>query len=148
MYNLKKFLVTIFLAIFINKAFCQEIDNPIFMDFRNQKISDIVYSLADLCGQSVLIDETVTGTATFHFEDINFESALNRFASFCQFYVKQEDGIYKISKVKIDLQDKGISLNTENVKIEPLLNLLSRVTNSTIMYDSIPDVNVTIPSTE
>ena len=31
-------------------------ETSVFMDFRNQKTTDIIYSLADLCGESVLID--------------------------------------------------------------------------------------------
>ena len=54
--------------------FSQESDSSIYMDFRNQKISDIIYSVADVCGKSVIIDETVSGNATFRFEDKDFEN--------------------------------------------------------------------------
>ncbi len=125
--------------------YAQQNDNPIYMDFRNQKISDIIYSVAEVCGESVIIDETVTGNATFRFEDRNFESALGRFAEHCQLYVEQRDGIYFISKVHIEsLPDGNIRVNTENVLIEPFLNLLSRFTNRTILYDSLPSATITI----
>ena len=39
------------------------------MDFRNQKVSDVIYALADICEESVFVDETVNGNVTFHFED-------------------------------------------------------------------------------
>lgn len=120
-------------------------DNSIYMDFRNQKISDIIYSLAEMCGYSVLIDETVTGNATFRFEDKDFESALNRFASNCQLFVEKSDDVYLISKVHLEAEKEGrLSLNTENVQIEPLLNILSRKLNKTIIFDSIPSATVTI----
>ena len=35
------------------------------MDFRNQSIRDILMALADMGGQSIIIDESVTGNATF-----------------------------------------------------------------------------------
>jgi type II secretory pathway component GspD/PulD (secretin) len=115
------------------------------MDFRNQKITDILYAVAETCEQSVIIDETVTGNATFRFEDKNFESALKRFAEHCQLYVTKKDDIYTISKVKIETNDKGnLSINTENVQVEPFINMLSRYTNRTILFDTLPNATVTI----
>ena len=76
--------------------FAQENESSIYMDFRNQKISDIIYSVADVCSKSVLIDETVTGNATFRFEDKDFDSALSRFAKHCQLYVEKNDGVYTV----------------------------------------------------
>lgn len=127
----------------------QETDTSIYMDFRNQKISDIIYSVAEICGKSVLIDETVTGTATFRFEDKDFESALARFAKQCQLYVEKDDGVYVISKVRIeDHADGKLAVNTENVMVEPFLNMLSRYTNRTILFDSLPNATVTIRAQE
>ncbi|NLM01504.1 MAG: hypothetical protein GX220_08655 [Treponema sp.] len=115
------------------------------MDFRNQKVSDIIYSIAELSGKSVFVDETVTGTVTFRFEDKDFESALYRFADFCQLYITKKDNIFYVSKVQLNVtSDKKIDLNTENVLIEALLNVLSRLTNTTILYDTFPHANVTI----
>lgn len=144
--KVKNYLIFLFIFVLISEfLFAQENDSSIYMDFRNQKISDIIYSLSDLCGESVYIDETVIGNATFHFEDVSFESALNRFASYCQLYIEKDDGIYKISKVKLTVFPEGkVSVNTENVNIQPFLNMLSRMTNTTIMFDSLPDTRVTV----
>lgn len=126
-------------------AYAQENDSSIYMDFRNQKISDIIYSVADVCGESVIIDETVSGNATFRFEDRDFESALNRFARHCQLYVEKNGGVYFVTKVRIKTNASGrLAVNTENVQLEPFLNLLSRHTNRTILYDSLPVTAVTI----
>lgn len=115
------------------------------MDFRNQKISDIIYSVAEVCGKSVIIDETVSGNATFRFEDKDFESALYRFAKHCQLYVEKNDDVYSVTKVRISSDAQGkISINTENVQVEPFVNMLSRYTNRTILYDSLPNASVTI----
>ena len=70
----------IFLLLIQIPLCAQETGSSIYMDFRNQKISDIIYAVADVCGESVIIDETVSGNATFRFEDKDFESALDRFA--------------------------------------------------------------------
>lgn len=144
--NIKFYLFSfvIFSMIFFY-SYSQEENTSIYMDFRNQKVSDIIYSIAEVCGESVFVDETVTGTVTFRFEDKDFESALSRFAEFCQLYITKKENVFYVSKIQLTVTaNKAIHLNTENVLIEPLLNVLSRLTNTTIMYDTFPNTNVTI----
>ena len=141
---IKRIIVLFILPYSIN-CFCQEVDSSIYMDFRNQKITDIIYSVADVCGQSVIIDETVNGNATFRFEDKDFDSALSRFAKHCQLYVEKNENVYFVTKVKIETNDNNrLSVNTENVPIEQLVDFLSRYTNRTILYDTIPKSTITI----
>lgn len=138
-----------FFLFFAFSLSAQETDTSIYMDFRNQKISDIIYSVAEICGKSVLIDETVTGAATFRFEDKDFESALARFARHCQLYVENNDGVYSVSKVHIESRADGkLAIGTENVMVEPFINMLSRYTNRTILFDSLPNATVTIRAQE
>lgn len=138
-----------FFLFFVFSLSAQETDTSIYMDFRNQKISDIIYSVAEICGKSVLIDETVTGAATFRFEDKDFESALARFARHCQLYVENNDGVYSVSKVHIESRADGkLAIGTENVMVEPFINMLSRYTNRTILFDSLPNATVTIRAQE
>lgn len=140
-----KIFLTVFLFSFISPILAQETGTSIYMDFRNQKVADIIYSVAEVCGKSVLIDETVTGTATFRFEDKNFENALARFAKHCQLYTENKDGVYYVSKVHIESRLNGkLAINTENVMVEPFINMLSRYTNKTILFDNLPNATVTI----
>ena len=144
-----KFFVLFILLSFGFSFYAQEESSSIYMDFRNQKISDIIYSVADVCGKSVIIDETVTGSATFRFEDSDFESALERFARHCSLYVEKNDGVYFVTKVQVRTIENGmLSVNAEDVQIAPFLNMLSRYTNRTILSDSLPDTTVTIRVTE
>lgn len=145
MRKIKTPLIVILFFLLACYGFTQETDSSIYMDFRNQKISDIIYSLAELCGKSVLIDETVTGNSTFRFEDKDFESAMTRFARHCQLYIENNDGVYLISKVHIENRTNGrFAINTENVQVEPLINMLSRFTNRTILFDNLPNAVITI----
>ena len=144
-----KFFVLLILLSLGFPFYAQEESSSIYMDFRNQKISDIIYSVADVCGKSVIIDETVTGSATFRFEDRDFESALERFARHCSLYVEKNDGVYFVTKVQIRTIENGmLSVNAEDVQIAPFLNMLSRYTNRTVLSDSLPDTTVTIRVTE
>lgn len=144
-----KFFVLFILLSLGFPFYAQEESSSIYMDFRNQKISDIIYSVADVCGKSVIIDETVTGSATFRFEDSDFESALERFARHCSLYVEKNDGVYFVTKVQIRTIENGmLSVNAEDVQIAPFLNMLSRYTNRTVLSDSLPNTTVTIRVTE
>ena len=144
-----KFFVLLILLSLGFPFYAQEESSSIYMDFRNQKISDIIYSVADVCGKSVIIDETVTGSATFRFEDSDFESALERFARHCSLYVEKNDGVYFVTKVQIRTIENGmLSVNAEDVQIAPFLNMLSRYTNRTVLSDSLPNTTVTIRVTE
>ena len=147
-FHVENFILVLFI-LFLSPIYAQETDSSIYMDFRNQKISDIIYSVADVCGESVIIDETVSGNATFSFEDKNFETALNRFAKHCQLYVEKNDGVYSVTKVKINTTTNGkLSINTENVQVEPFINMLSRYTNRTILFDNLPNATITIRVSE
>ena len=144
-----KFFVLLILLSLGFPFYAQEESSSIYMDFRNQKISDIIYSVADVCGKSVIIDETITGSATFRFEDSDFESALERFARHCSLYVEKNDGVYFVTKVQIRTIENGmLSVNAEDVQIAPFLNMLSRYTNRTVLSDSLPNTTVTIRVTE
>ena len=145
MRRFKGLLFTLLLLLSFTYVYSQESNSSIYMDFRNQKITDIIYSIAEVCGKSVLIDETVTGNATFRFEDKDFESALERFARHCQLYVENNDGVYLISKVHIENKANGrLAINTENVQIEAFINMISRFTNRTILFDNLPNAVITL----
>lgn len=147
MRSIKKNLVAL-LILFEFLAYSQE-EEGIYVDFRNQEISDIIYSIAEISGENVLIDETVIGKATFRFEDKDFESALERFVEFNQLYVEKEDGAYKVSKIQMKEGKEGkYELNAENVQIEAFLTVVSRKAAKTIVYDSLPKISVTIRTKE
>ena len=65
-------------------------EEVISLDFRNQKIRDIIYAIADISGETVFFDDTVEGSATFKFRDKDFESAINRFARANGLFVEKE----------------------------------------------------------
>lgn len=140
---IRKFFFPLLVLLFFSAASAQTNDK-ISLDFRNQKITDILFSVAELCGKSVTFDETVTGTASFHFEDTDFDSAIERFADTFRLFVDKKGDVYNISKVQISENESGITVDTENVLVEPFLSILSRRTKTTIMYDAMPAVPLTI----
>jgi type II secretory pathway component GspD/PulD (secretin) len=116
------------------------------MDFRNQNIVDILMVLADIGRQSIIVDESVLGTATFHFSDSDFEDALFRFTDACNLYVEKRNNAYYISRIRISLEGELVNLNTENVDIEMLVKTISRAIGKTILYDQLPRATININS--
>jgi len=116
------------------------------MDFRNQNISDILMVLAETGRQSIIVDETVLGTATFHFSDSSFEDALFRFTDACNLFVETRNNAYYVSRIHITREGELVSLNAESVDIEMLVRALSRNIGMTILYDQMPRATISINS--
>jgi type II secretory pathway component GspD/PulD (secretin) len=116
------------------------------MDFRNQNITDILMVLAEVGKQSIIVDETVLGTATFHFSDSSFEDALYRFTDACNLFVEKRNNAYYVSRIRVSREEELVNLNTENVDIEMLVRALSRNIGRTILYDQLPRATISINS--
>ncbi len=116
------------------------------MEFKNQLISDILLALGEMSGNSILIDETVSGSASYYFTETDFDTALTLFLSNYKLYYWIDQGVYHISKVKTDFDEESgtVSLNAENVALELLVKNLSKATGKTILNDSLPRENITI----
>jgi type II secretory pathway component GspD/PulD (secretin) len=116
------------------------------MDFRNQNISDILMALADMGQQSIVIDPSVVGVATFYFTDSEFEDALNQFIDACNLYCEKKYNAYYVSKMQIIQDGDLISIAAEDVEIEMLIRNLSRTVEKTVLYDALPRAQVSIHS--
>ena len=142
---MKKFLCILIGFVGISLSLYAQTENSsINIDFRNQNITDVLYAISDMCSESIYIDETVTGRISFHFEDSSFESALKRFSEFAGLYVEKKDNVYFISKANIQINNSLISIEAEDVPVEPFLILLSRKSKTTIMYEKLPETKLTI----
>ncbi len=144
---IKRCVILFFILLIFSPVYSQSKDeeqNLITLDFRNQKVTDIIMSLSELCGKSVSMDETVKGTATFHFENVSFDTALQSFAKKYSLYVTKVDDVYNISKVNITYEDGACNVNAENVMVEPLIKALSKETDCTILYDILPSVDISL----
>jgi len=141
-------LPVVFLSFFILIAcpFSAQSQTIRAMDFRNQNISDILMVLAETGRQSIIVDETVMGTATFHFSDSSFEDALFRFTDACNLFVERRNNAYYVSRIRISREEDLVNLNAENVDIEMLVRALSRNIGRTIIYDQLPRATISINS--
>ncbi|HHU37659.1 MAG TPA: type II and III secretion system protein [Treponema sp.] len=110
------------------------------MDFRNQKIADILMVLADMGQQSIIVDDTIIGTATFHFTDSDFEDSLFNFTDACKLFCTKKDSTYYVSRIKIVFngEKEMADIYAEDVEIDKIVKDLSRNFGRTILYDALP----------
>lgn len=140
---LKKFFLYIVIVFFITVSIYSQ--NIKSMEFHNQKLSDILLSIAEISETSIIPDETVEGTASFYFSDSSLENILDLFtSSYNLFYSRENNSIYKVSKIKASVEENLVSIKADNVKIEHLIRHLSSAIGKTILYDTLPSLYISV----
>ena len=127
-----------FLFIFaVRILYAQDIKS---LEFHNQEITDILMVLAQNCGVSIICDDTVSGEASFYFSESSIEQALDNFLKTYNLYYEKENGVYRVSKVKIayDSSSDRLSVKAAGINLETLIKKIARQTNKTILYDNLP----------
>jgi len=116
------------------------------MQFANQPVTDILLALAEVSGQSIIPDETVTGTASYYFSQTDFETALELFLFTYKMYYVKEGGVYYVSRIRssYDAPSGTVSMDAEDVEIPFLIQAASRAIGKTILYDPLPNQRLTV----
>jgi type II secretory pathway component GspD/PulD (secretin) len=140
---IKKFLISVLLVFTALNGWAQRLKS---MDFRNQEIIDILMVLAEVSGTSIVPDDTVTGKASFHFTDSEFEDALNEFLVNYKLYCRNDGNIIRVSRINAvyDTRQGTVVLQGEDVTVEGLIKALTRAINTSILYDPLPDITMTV----
>jgi len=131
-------------ALFISFSLsAQKIDS---IEFRNQNITDILMVLAQTGGKSIVPDETVTGQASYYFSDVDFETALSLLLSSYNYYYKEENGIYYVSRIHIEEGELAdtLTIHAEDTDIQLIIRALSRKAGKTILFDALPRETISI----
>ena len=140
----------------MNRAFCTAVLLTIClcaspqqirkMDFRNQGIVDILSILAETAGESIIVDQSVTGTVSFHFSDSTFEDALSGFSSACNLFWSKQNSGYFVTKIFVDVSggEDHVSVSASDVDIELLVKRLATGVSKTILYDDLPNDVITV----
>jgi type II secretory pathway component GspD/PulD (secretin) len=116
------------------------------MDFRNQEIIDILMVLAEVSGTSIVPDDTVKGKASFYFTDSELEDALNEFLMNYKLYYRRDGNIIRVSRINAvyDPAQETVILRGEDVTVESLIKALGRAISTSILYDPLPDMIMTV----
>lgn len=114
------------------------------LQFRNQPIRDILMVLAEVSGQSIVADETVNGDATYFFNDMDLDEALDQFLTHYGYFYEKIDSTYHVSRIYIEKDNDLITLKAEDTDIQYVIRYLSRKVGITILHDALPRETVTI----
>ena len=116
------------------------------MEFKNQAIVDILLALAETSGRSIVPDETVSGNASYYFNETDFETALKIFLTTYKMYSWKDGNIYFVSRVRSswNTETGNATLDAEDVEPRLIVAALSRAIGKTILFDSLPRENITI----
>ncbi|MCD6398136.1 MAG: hypothetical protein J7L71_11415, partial [Spirochaetaceae bacterium] len=116
------------------------------MEFVNQPIKDILFTLAQTTNTSIIVDDTVGGNASYHFTNTNLDIALEHFLDPYDLYSWKKDGIYYVSKVRVsyDKSTKLLTLFAKDVEPRLILEKISKEIKSTILFDTLPHEKLTV----
>lgn len=140
---MKGFFLILLLFEYISIVPSQEIKQ---MEFVNQSIKDILFTLAQTTGTSIIADDTVDGKASYHFSNTNIDTALEHFLSHNDLYSWKKDGIYYVSKVmvKYNVGTELLTLFAKDVEPRLILEKISKEIKSTILFDALPREKLTV----
>jgi general secretion pathway protein D len=117
------------------------------LHFYNQPITDILLALGGIGKKSIVPDETIFGIASFSFIDIEWEDALNVFLQTYKMYLKIENGIYYVSRVRVDYNadlEVITQIDAEDVALNLILKEISKIIKKTILTDTIPVTTLSV----
>lgn len=139
----KKALTLLLIIFFIAPLSSQRLKK---IDFRDKPIQDILLGLANVSGKSIIVDDTVIGNASWHFEDMEFDAALSAFLNAQRLYLSIEGPVYRVSRIGVmhDPSSDSFTVDADDVDASQFLRTLSREMGRTIVFDSLPRIPVTI----
>jgi len=115
------------------------------IEFRDQNIRDILLTLGELNSVSIVLDETVSGKASYIFSDMDFRQALQVFLDTFKLSSVFKNNVYYISRVAVKINPDGtIDLNASDLPIRDILRVLSNQIGKTILNDNLPNDAFTI----
>ncbi len=126
-----------------SEAHTQEIEQ---LAFQNQPIVDILLVLARASGETIVPDETVSGRASYYFDDTDFDTALRVFLETYGLQVWREDGVYYVSRVRAesDPESSLVTIRAIDVPMETAITRLARSLDVTVLYDRLPNELISI----
>ncbi len=140
-------LLVFFFFILIFSVSAQQPINDI--EFRNKPLSDVLIALGSATGNSILPDETVTGTVTYRFSNTTFEEAMDSLSTkYGFFYKKIGERMYSISRIDAVYDPaRGLfSIRTNEANLFNILQETSRAIGKTILFDPLPSERLTLNS--
>ena len=138
-------LFTIFL-LNINLFSIDKIDD---LSFSNIEINQVLKTISEIFGVTIVTDSDLKGNVTRYFKDTNLETTLTLLLEPMSYVYEIKDGIYYVKKtlpfkIEIDEAKKTFTINSKIASIKDILDRLSILSKETIIFDGNTNENVTI----
>lgn len=116
------------------------------LEFRNQPIVDILLVLGRAAGQTIVPDDTVTGTASYYFVDTEFSDALQLFLSTYGLFTWRSNDVHYVSRIRTRYNRLTgvLSVFANDAEVESVVRRISAEIGRTILFDPLPDEEITI----
>jgi hypothetical protein len=119
-------------------VFAQTGGGMISFDFVDQNFREILFAFSNYSRTPIIGDDTVTGNASFQYNDFSFEQAFDSFLMANRLFVEKTPEVWIVSRIKITFNDEGIILDSYDATPSQLMDKLTRATNSTIIQEMLP----------
>jgi len=136
--------VFIFLALSLPLYGQAERRNFISFDFVDQQIREILYAFSSYAGISIIGDDTVTGTASFQYNGIDFEQAFDTFLMANRLFADKTPEVWIVSKVRVEVTADRLILDSFDATPLQMMERITRKTNATILLDVMPNTRLSL----
>ncbi|MBO4404790.1 MAG: type II and III secretion system protein [Treponema sp.] len=116
------------------------------MEFSFQKKTDILMVFAGEMGVSVIPDQSISGTTSFHFENLTAREAFEEFLAAEELYAEEKNSVIHVSAVYVSKNPSTQKLTVygKNVLTEDFIKRISSAEEKTIVFDPLPEERITL----
>ena len=107
-------------------------------DFSDCDVKDVLFAVSMDTGVPILADDTVNGKCDLRFIGSDFSRAFDAFLESCRLYADKSGDVWKVSRVRISVDNSLYNTDAFDVSPATLLEKLSVKTDAVITYDSLP----------
>ncbi|TVQ28231.1 MAG: hypothetical protein EA382_02315 [Spirochaetaceae bacterium] len=104
------------------------------LEFVNAPIADIVVAIASAAGVAIVVDDTVSGYASYYFDPMPFDVALEAFARRFGLFVSRDNGVYTVTAALISFVDDALTIDAPSVDSAALVRAISRASRTPIVH--------------
>lgn len=120
----------------------------ISLDFRDQPVRDIVLALGDVFDESVVPDDTVSGSISIRLSGGTFADAISRVAASSGMFVTAHDGVFRVSRVHVETVGATITVRANSAPASTVAAIIAGEARLAVVGASLPATPITIHMSE
>ena len=138
----KGLMILVAAAAFCHFAVAQ--DAAFSWDFSDCEIKDILFAVSVDTGISIVPDDTVSGKGDLKFAGGNFDLAFESFLKANRLFVKKEDGVWTVSRIKVSVECGCFSVEAYDLLPVQIVEKLSEVMVQALTFETLPAQRISV----